>query len=310
MKRKELRPGKRKEYIKKNIPLILMAAPCMIYLFAFHYFPMFGLTTAFQDFTYRQGILNSPFVGFENFRFIFQSGEIVKTLGNTILYHLMFTVSITSLGILLGILLYYIQGKKAQRFFQKAVVMPYMVSYTVIAYIVFILLSNDKGLVNMLLGAFGVEPIAWYNTPGYWPVILLISNTWFGVGIKSVYYYASLMAIDQSLFEAAKLDGAKKRHEIFNIMLPSILPTVCVFLILDLGNILGTNFALFYSVPMDSSALYSVTDVLSTYTYRGLMNAEIGTTTALGLFTGVVTTTMTLLVNLVVKKISPENSLF
>lgn len=301
--------NKRKENIRKNIPLVLMALPCMLWLLAFHFFPMFGLVMAFEDFTYRDGIFGSTFIGWENFKYIFGSGEIIRTLWNTIAYHFAFTLAITVSGILIGVLLYYIHNRRAQRIFQKAIIMPYMISYTVLAYIVFILLSNDSGLINQLLQMFGADRISWYTEPRYWPVILLIVNTWFGAGIKSVYYYASLMAVDESLFEAARLDGAKKYHEIFNIMLPSIMPTICIFLILDLGGILNTNFALFYSVPMDSSALYSVTDVLSTYTYRGLFGGDIGTTTALGLFTGVVTTCMTLLVNGIVKKISPENSL-
>ncbi len=300
---------RRREYIKKNIPLIIMALPCFIGLICFNYLPMGGLVMAFQDFTYRKGIFGSEFIGFENFDYIFNNGEIFRTLGNTVGYHIAMTASITLCAIILAVLLYFVKNKKAQSVFNTVTVIPYMVSYTVIAYIVYILLSN-KGLVNNALIAMGMEKVAWYVTAEYWPYILVTVNVWFGTGIKAVYYYASLMAIDESLFEAAELDGASRWHKVWKVMLPAIAPTICIFLILDMGNLLASDFALYYSVPMNSSALYSATDVLSTYTYRGLVSGNIGTTTALGMFTGVVTTIATLLVNLIVKKISPENALF
>ena len=300
---------KRKEYIKQNIPITLMALPAMLLLFAFSYLPMFGLVLSFKEYSFRQGVFGSPWVGFKNFAYIFNSGEISRTIGNTIGYHLGTTVTVTLCGLLLSVLLYFIHSRRSANFFQKTVIIPYMVSYTVIAYIVYILLKNNGGLVNSMLQSFGAENISWYTEPRFWPFIIILVQIWFGSGVKSVYYYAALMSIDEALFEAADLDGAKRYHKVFSIMLPSIAPTICIFLILDLGNILSSNLALFYSVPMDSSALYPVTDVLATYTYRGLLTGDIGTTTALGLFTGVVTTVATLLVNAVVKKISPENAL-
>ncbi len=297
------------EYVKQNIPLTMMSLPAFLFIVAFWALPLFGLVLAFKDFSYRRGILGSDWVGFENFEYVFTSGDIWRTLGNTVLYHLAFTVFITGTGLVLAILLYYIRGRRVQNFFQSSIIIPSLVSYTVIAYIVYILLSSEGGIINTMIENSGGTPISWYTEAKFWPFIIVLVNVWFGAGIKSVYYFSSLLAIDDSLFEAADLDGAKRYHHIFHIMLPSIAPTICIFLILDLGNILHTNFALFYSVPMDSSALYSVTDVLSTYTYRGLISSEIGTTTALGLFTGVITSVMTLAVNGLVKKINPDNAL-
>ncbi len=303
------RKKKSSEYIKQNIPLTLMALPAMLALIAFSYVPMFGLILGFKDFTYRKGIWGSPWVGFKNFIYVFTSGEIGRTIGNTVLYHLLFTLAILVCSLTIAVAMYFINSKKAANSYQRFVVTPYLVSYVVISYIVYILLNSKYGLVNQLFEKMGWEEIAWYVEPKYWPTIFVIVQVWFGAGIKSVYYYGSLMAIDQCLFEAADLEGATRWQKIRHIMLPSIAPTICVFLILDLGNILASSFELFNAVPMDSSALYSVTDVLSTYTYRGLVTADIGTTTALGLFTGVTTTIATLLVNGIVKKISPENSL-
>lgn len=300
----------RRERIKRNIPLCLMAAPALILLIMFNYVPMFGLILSFKDFSYRKGILGSDWVGLKNFKYIFNSGEIAVTIRNTIFYHLAFTIVITCAGILFGIMLYFVKSKKMSKFYQNVISIPFLVSYTVIAYILYIFLKGDGGLLNTLITKLGGETIAWYIEPMYWPFILVLANLWFGGGIKSIYYYSAFMAIDNSVFEAADIDGAKLHHKIFKIMLPSIAPTICVLLIMDLGKILQSDFTLFYSLTMDSSALYSVTDVLATYEYRGLTMGNIGTTTALGLFTSVVQIIATLSVNKIVKKISPDNALF
>lgn len=300
---------KRKAMIRKNIPLTLMSLPAFVFLIMFSYMPMFGLILAFKDYTYREGIFGSPWVGIENFKYIFSSGDIVRTIGNTIIYHFASTIMILLVSLTLAILLFFVKQPRASKFYQRNIIIPFLVSYVIISYIVNIFLSSEYGLVNRFLETIGKSPVSWYTKPEVWPFILVGVMVWYGAGIKSIYYYGSLLAIDDSLLEAADLDGASRWCKIRKIMLPSIAPTICIFLILDLGKILESNFALFYSVPMDSSALYSVTDVLATYTYRGLMNADIGTTTALGLFTGVVTTVATLAVNAVVKKIDPKSSL-
>ena len=300
---------KRRALLKQNVPLILMSLPAFIFLIMFSYVPMFGLVLAFKDYTYRDGIFGSPWVGFDNFKYIFSSGEITRTIGNTILYHIASTVLMLVVSLTLAILLYFIRSPRKAKLYQKNIIIPYLVSYVIISYIVNIFLSSEYGLVNKFLESIGKAPVSWYTKPAVWPFILLGVTIWFGAGIKSIYYYGSLMAIDDSLLEAADLDGASRWVKIKDIMIPSIAPTICIFLILDLGKLLESNFSLFYSVPMDSAALYKVTDVLSTYTYRGLMNADIGTTTALGLFTGLVTTIATPLVNAVVKKFDPKSSL-
>lgn len=301
--------ARRRELVKKNIPLILMSIPALVVLIMFNYMPMFGLVLAFQDYNYVDGIFGSPWAGLDNFKYVFASGDIARTIGNTVAYHVASTLLMIVVSVGLAVMLFFVKSKRASRIYQKNIIVPYLLSYVIISYIVNIFLSNDFGLVNKLLEKLGMETISWYTTPRYWPFILVGILLWFGAGIKSIYYYGALMNIDESLFEAADLDGASRWWKIRKIMLPGIAPTIGIFLILDLGKILESPFGLFYSVPMDSSALYSVTDVLSTYTYRGLMSADIGTTTALGLVTGVVTTVATLLVNAVVKKIDPESSL-
>ncbi|MBQ2922762.1 MAG: sugar ABC transporter permease [Tyzzerella sp.] len=302
--------GNKRLALKKDIPLILMALPALIILFLFNYVPMFGTVMAFKDFTPREGIWGSPWVGLDNFEYIFSSGDIAVSIRNTMLYNIAFQITIPCCALLISILLFFIKSKKMANMYQSVTLFPYMVSYTVIGYILYIMFKSTGGLLNVMLENAGAQGIAWYTEPKYWPFILVIANAWFGAGVKAVYYYSAFMAIDESLFEAADMDGAKFYHKIFKIMIPSIAPTICIFLISDLGHILQSNFSLYYSLTLDSSALYSVTDVLATYQYRGLTMGSIGTTTALGLFVNVVTVIVTLAVNGIVKKINPDNALF
>ena len=292
--------------VRKNIPLILMSAPAVILLIMFKSVPMFGTVLAFKNYTYRDGIWGSAWAGLTNFKYIFSSKEILVTLRNTVCYHLVFDTLILLCGIMLGIMLYFIKSKRAARVYQQLIQIPYLTSFAIMGSIVYIFLRADGGVMNTWLDSMGMEAISWYTTPKYWPFILCLVNTWFGAGIKSIYFYSALLGIDQSLFEAADLDGAKWYHKVFDIMLPSIAPTICIMLIMQMGNMLASTFALFYSVTMDSSALYSVTDVISTYEYRGLQLGNIGTTAALGLFTSVVNVIGTLSVNKIVKKINPD----
>ena len=302
----------KRELIKRNIPLLMMATPAVILMIMFNYIPMFGTVLAFKNYSVRKGIWGSDWAGefgLDNFKYIFRSGEIAVTIRNTILYHLAFTITVMASGILLGILLYWVKSKRLARFYQETIQLPYLTSFAVMGCVVYILLKADGGLLNTFIEQTGGNAIAWYTEPKYWPLIIILVNLWFGAGIKSIYFYSAFLSIDKSLFEAGDMDGARWYHKIFNIMLPSIAPTICILLITDLGQIMSANFSLFYSLTMDSSSLYSVTDVISTYEYRGLTMGNFGTTAALGLFTSIVTVICTLSINKVVKKINPDNAL-
>lgn len=299
--------------IKQNIPLCLMASPALILMIMFSYMPLFGLILAFKDYTYQKGMFGSAWAGkfgLDNFKYIFSTSEILLTIRNTLLYHVAFGLTVLFCGIILGILLYWVKNKKFARIYQETIQIPFMISFAVMGCVLYIFLKADGGVFNGILEQMGKESIAWYMEPKYWPFILVIVNLWFGAGMKSIYFYSAFMAIDNCLFEAADVDGAKWYHKVFKIMLPTIAPTFCILLITDLGNLLATNFALFYSLTRDSAALYSVTNVISTYEYRGLLMGNIGTTAALGLFSSVVQVICTLSINAVVKKINPDNAMF
>ena len=155
-----------------------------------------------------------------------------------------------------------------------------------------------------------MNPVKWYSEYKYWPAILIIVETWKQAGFASLYFYAALLSIDTSLFEAASLDGAKRLKQIWYISIPELKPMACITIIMRLGQILSADFGLFYQVPMDQGALYETTDVLATYLLRGLQGGAYGATAAVGLFQSVVGLILVLGSNAVIKKISPENAMF
>lgn len=165
--------------------------------------------------------------------------------------------------------------------------------------------------MNQILAVFGVEGIDWYSSPQYWPVILLIAKVWQCVGLGSIIYYAALMGVDNDLYEAADMDGANKLQKTLHISIPQIVPIIIVMALLDVGKIFRADFGLFYNVTRDVGALYPTTDVIDTYVFRALMQqGNIGMASAVGLVQSVVCFVTLVTTNWIVKKISPENSLF
>ncbi|HBT64900.1 MAG TPA: sugar ABC transporter permease [Ruminococcaceae bacterium] len=290
---------------------LLMALPALICLVLFHYVPIGGIVLAFKDFNYVQGIFGSPWVGFENFKYIFKSDDIYIILRNTIGYHLAIMVTMNLIGgMMVALLLYEVRSRFANKLYQTAMIIPDFLSWIAISYIGLLLLNPESGILNQVLAMFGHPGINWYNEPAYWPFIIVAFQLWKAVGMASLYYYAALLNIDYQLFEAAELDGAGKFRQMWYISVPEMLPMACIVLITQLGSILSTNFDMFYQLPMNAGALYPTTNVLSTYIVRGLQAGNISTTAAVGLFQGVVGLVLILITNGIIRRVSPKNALF
>lgn len=300
----------RRRYFRENAPLILLALPGILMLLLFSYLPMFGIIIAFKDFKYPMGILGSRWVGFENFEFLFSSDYIYGVIGRTAGYHILLESFNILCSVIVAILLYEITSKKLIKTYQTAILLPSFISFVLVAYIVFTLLSHEFGILNKLIESMGGTAVQWYNEPKYWPVILLITNLWKGVGYSTLLYYATIIGIDTSLFEAAEIDGANKWQLIRHITIPALVPIVCLMMTLSVGSIMSGNFDLFYQVPRQSAALYSTTDIMNTYIYRSLTTGNISTSGAVALFQSVVGTIMVLLTNGIIRKVSPDNAMF
>lgn len=304
-KRRRLNKGK----LTDNLQYWVLVLPAVIYMIIFNYIPMFGTVIAFKDYRYNLGIFDSPWVGFDNFKGFFLSQDAWLVLRNTVGYGVLFLVLKLVCAVMIAVLLYEINNKISLKFYQTTMILPNFMSWVVVGYISYIFL-NSNGVLNGFLGIFGIEPIRWYSETKYWPFILSFFNEWKNIGMDSVVYYAALMGLDKSVFEAADIDGATKPQKTRYITIPSLIPTITILMILGVGGIIGGDFGLFYQITGDSELLYPVTDIISTYVYRGIRTGDIGASSAVGLFQSVVGLVLVVGTNLVVKKISPENSMF
>lgn len=298
--------------IKKWTPIYLMMLPGALYLLINNYIPMFGLVIAFKQIDFQKGIFESPWIGFQNFQFLFQTKDAFVITRNTLLYNIAFIILNTVIGIVFAIFICDITWKAGKKVYQSAILFPYLMSWVIVGYIIYAIFSMQYGIANKsILPAFGMDPLMWYNDPKYWPAILIITNTWKGIGYGCLIYISSINGIEASYFEAAELDGANKFQQIWNITLPEILPSVITLTLLSIGRIFYSDFGLFYQVPRDSGLLYSTTNTIDTYVYRGLMKlGNVGMSSAAGFYQSVVGFILVLLSNWVVRKISPDNALF
>lgn len=308
---KIVRKKSRWKDFRDNAELSALTIPGILLLLVFAYVPMLGIIIAFKDYRNNLGIFKSEWVGFQNFKFFFTSQDAWRIGRNTVGYGIMFIVINLIAAVLVAILLYEIRNKIALKFYQTSMILPHFLSWVIVGYITYILLEPEMGILNKIIQLFGGEGLQWYSEPKYWVVILPIVNLWKNIGLKTIMYYAALMGIDEQLYEAAQLDGAGRFKQILYITLPSLVPLMTILTILDVGHIIKGDFGLFYTIPRDVGLLYPTTDIIDTYVYRGLRTGDdIGITTAVGLFQSVVGFLMVVGTNLIVKKVSPENSLF
>lgn len=289
----------------------LMTLPGFLFVLIFQYVPMFGIILAFKSYNPNLGILGSKWVGLDNFKFLFTSNNFVMLMRNTILYALWFLAIGNITNIIFAIMCYNIRRKWALKYYQTTAILPTFMSIVLVSYIVYAFLSPASGVLNKVITMFGGTAIDWYADPKYWPVILTIVRVWNGVGYGSLLYYATMVGIDESLFEAAEIDGANKWKQIIHIIIPEIMGLLCLQLIMGVGGIMGGDFGLFYQIPRNIGLLYETTDILNTYVFRALQEgSSMGRTTAVGLFQSLAGVILLLVTNGIIKKIDEEKSMF
>ncbi|MGP0585181.1 ABC transporter permease [Paenibacillus timonensis] len=298
--------------LKKNLPLLLLAAPGLLYFILNSYIPMAGVFIAFKNIDYAKGIFRSDWIGFDNFRFLFQTSDAWIMTRNTLLYNVAFIVFGTIFSILIAIFMSELIGKAYSKLFQSGLVLPNLISMVVLSYLVFAFLNADSGFINhSILRPLGLPEINWYSESKYWPYLLVIIQMWKTAGYGSIVYIAFIAGIDKSIYEAAKIDGAGKLKQIWTITLPLLKPTVVILTLMSIGRIFNSDFGLFYQVPMNAGALYSTTQTIDTYVYRALMQVnDIGMSAAAGLYQSLVGFGLVMLANAIVKKLDADNALF
>ena len=288
----------------------------MLVIFIFYYVPMGGIIVAFKNYKYNLGIFGSQWVGLSNFKFFVKSDVFIQLLRNTLFNNFLFIVFGILASLFIAILLFELSSRNATKVFQTVLITPHFMSWVIVAYMVFAILNPNFGYLNQLLGLFGADKIDWYSKPNAWPVILTVTSVWKNVGMDSVVYYAALMGIDTTLFEAAEVDGANKVQRVFHVVLPSLIPLITILTILKIGNIFRADFGLFYTVTQDGASgnLYSTTNVIDTYIFRtfrqNTSGNAYGLTAAVGLLQSLVGMVMVLITNRIANAIDKDLGLF
>lgn len=308
--RKRSKKINRKRKLKDNISLWGLAFPGFFLMILFKYVPMFGIILAFKDYVPRKGIFGSEWNGLENFEFFFASQDAGRTIGNTLFYSVTFLILDAVLGVLIALLLFHLKNQRRLKVYHTIMLIPKFLSIVIISFIVYGFLSPSQGLVNHVINLLGGEDIQWYLEAKYWPAILIIVHIWQILGSGCLYYYASLVGIDSTLFEAASIDGAGTLQKCWHIAIPSLVPVICMMLILGIGGLFSGDMGLFYNVPKDQGTLYATTDIIATYTYRSMLAGSLDKSTAVGLFQSVTGMILVLISNGIIRKVSPENSMF
>lgn len=303
---------KRKSVEKQsNYRLYVLCAVPVILVFIFNYLPMIGAIVAFKDYKFNDGIFGSKWVGFRNFDMFFKSKDFAQVAWNTIYLNFIFIIVGTICAVLLAILLFNVSGRKNVKLYQTVSITPYFISWVVVGYIAYAFLNPSYGVLNQILTALGFDKVDVYSKPGVWPGILTVVNVWKNIGMDSVIYYAALMGIDSSLFEAADVDGVNKIQKAWYITIPSLVSLITIMTILKIGNIFRADFGLFYQLTRDVGQLYSTTDVMDTYIYRTLkVWNDVSLSSAAGLLQSVVGLVLVVAANTITKKIDRDCALF
>ncbi len=289
-----------------------MALPGVALLILFSYLPMGGLVLAFKKYNVQKGIFGSPFNGLDNFKFLFATSDAFIITRNTVLYNIVFIFLNMVIAVILSLMLSSLRSGRLAKAFQTIYMMPYFLSWAVVAIIAAAFLERSNGYVNHILQMFGQEGLVdWYQKISIWPPLLVFINAWKGVGYQAVMYLAVISGISRDYYEAAMLDGASRLQQAVYITIPHLRFIIAVSLIMAMGGIFRGDFGLFYTVTKDSGTLYPVTNVIDTYIYRGLKNqVNLGMTTAAGLFQSVVGFVFVLLANRIVSKVDPDSAMF
>ncbi|WP_226393452.1 ABC transporter permease subunit [Ructibacterium gallinarum] len=300
-----------KKFTADDIRLTSMCAVPILIVFVFCYLPMIGIIMAFKNFKYNKGIFGSDWVGLDNFKTFILSNDFMVLLKNTLVNNALMIAFSTAAAVALAVLLFNLKSRSKTKFFQTVFITPHFISWVVVGYIVYSFLNPSYGIVNSLLKMMELPEVEWYSIPWLWIPILVITETWKTIGMNSVIYYATLMSIDESLFEAARMDGAGKWMITKKIILPELASIVTIMTIMAIGKIFRADFGLFYFVPRNVGALYPVTDVFDTYIFRQMrIDNNLNISAAAGLLQSVVGFICVMVTNHVVNRVDSDKALF
>ncbi len=307
---KKKRGGFFREFVQNRTNYLLML-PAALYTFLYGYVTMPYLIMAFQRFNYRTGIFTSPWIGFGNFEFFFRSQRAWMVTFNTLRLNLLFIIIGTIFALGIAILLSELRTRRFVKVAQSTFLFPYFISWVVVSYIMFSIFGTRLGLLNQFLQGIGLEGRNWYANPDPWPRILLTLHIWKHTGMRTVIYLAAIAAIDPQLYEAATIDGASRRQQVWHITIPHLLPVVAILTLLAIGRIFYADFGMIYTIVRDNGLLYPTTDVIDTYVFRALrLHGNPAQAMAVNLYQSVVGFILVFGSNWITRKIFPQGALY
>jgi putative aldouronate transport system permease protein len=291
----------RRRRFRRNVPLLVMFAPVLIWLIVFKYVPMLGISLAFKDFRLALGVFDSPWVGLQNFQLLFTSPLLLGIVWNTLFLSVLSIVAGFSFPIILAVMLNEVRQTGFKRSMQTIFYLPHFLNWVIIGGIVVSVFSIENGPINNFLVALGFEPIPFMYQPTSWITIFVGSGIWKGVGFGSIIYLAAMGTIDNQLYDSAEIDGAGKLGQIWHVTLPGIRPTIVILLILSMNNVMEVGFDQVFM--LQNAIVRPVSEVISTFSYRMAISGQnYSITTALGLMESTIGLVLVLATNRFAKR--------
>lgn len=276
-----------KRALRQNIPLYIMFLPIIAFFLIFKYAPMVGLVIAFKKYTFIKGVWGSPWIGLDMFKMIFRNSQILDIVWNTLILSGLNILIGFPMPIILALLLNEVRRQSVKKIIQTFVFLPHFLNWVIVGGIIVTIFSQTNGAVNMLVERLFGETYPFLYKTGSWVSIYLGSSVWKEAGWGAIMYLAALTSIDQSLYEAASMDGANKWQQMTRITIPGIMPTIIIMLILRIGHIMTLGFDQVY--VLQNTAVLEIAEVISTFMYKvGIQQANFSLATAMGLFESMV----------------------
>ena len=272
---------------KKNWPVFMLLIPGLIYFVIFHYIPLYGVTIAFKDYKLLEGILGSDWAGLKYFKMAFASVDFWNSFKNTLIISFLKLIFCFPAPIILALMLNEVRNMKFKKVVQTISYLPHFLSWVVFGGVIISFLSPSTGFINILIKSMGFEPIYFVADNRWFRSILVITSIWKEIGWGTIVYLAALNGVDMELYDAAKVDGAGKWKQMWIVTLPSIMPSIVIMFIFQVGAIVNDDFDQIFN--MYNPAVYKTGEVISTYIYKiGIEGMQYSLSTAIGLFKNII----------------------
>ena len=291
------------DHLKREWQIYVLLAPAIIWFILFLYKPMYGLQIAFKDYSIFRGVAGSPWIGFEHFETLFSNDQFIRAVWNTIHISALNLLFGFPAPIILALMFNEILHATYKRFTQTIVYLPHFISTVIIAGIVITAFSPTAGIVNTILGWFGIDSIYFLTKPEWFRPIFVGTGIWQEAGFGSIVFLAAIAGVNPSLYESAVVDGASRWQMMWKITIPSILPTIIIMLIIRIGNILEISFEMI--ILLYQPATYETADVVNTFIYRqGIQGGQYDFAAAAGLFNAVMAFVLVMTANTISRRYS------